>query len=153
MTRAWILALEFPSRFAYPGGVWQDVDPARQERQFVTLVLFGIALILLIWLVARVQARMNRPQTRPRPWHVFGLLLKHHGLGLSDRLLLSAVARNQRIKQPTVLLLSPGLFSRYGTQWLAESYGARLWPDAKGRLARIAQRVFTEDVPGREEQA
>jgi hypothetical protein len=82
-----------------------------------------------------------------RPRQVFRSLLKQHGLGLSDRLLLGAIARGQRIKQPTLLLLSPGLFSRHATQWLGHSMLASLWPDAKGRLARIAQQVFTE-MPG-----
>jgi hypothetical protein len=126
------------------GGIWRETTSAEKQREFVTIGLLGASLVALIWLIARIQNRMRVVQSPHRPRQVFRLLLKHHGLGLSDRLLLRAIARGERIKQPTVLFLSPGLFSRHATQWLGNSMLASLWPDAKGRLARIAQQVFVE---------
>jgi hypothetical protein len=129
------------------GGIWQESSPAEKQRELMTIVFLATSLVLLIWLIARLQSRMRVAHAPRRPRRVFRSLLKHHGLGLSDRLLLGTIVRGQRIKQPTLLLLSPGLFSRHATQWLGRSLLASLWPDAKGRLARIAQQVFTE-MPG-----
>lgn len=146
MIDMWMLAARSMAWLVQPGsgGVWQEATPEEKQREFVTIVLFATALVLMIWLISRLQSRMHVRQVPHRPRKVFRSLLKHHGLGLSDRLLLRAIVRGQRIKQPTLLLLSPGLFSRHATQWLGRSMLASLWPDAKGRLARIAQQVFTE---------
>lgn len=145
MDRWLILGAKSTGWLVQPGGsVWQDADSPERQREFLTVVLFATAMILLIWLISRMQARLGRPAVPHRPWHVFRLLLRSHKLGLSDRLLLCVIARGQGIKQPTVLLLSPTLFSRYATQWLSESRVAALWPGVKERLTRIAQQVFAE---------
>ena len=146
MNELWILAVKSADWLVQPGsgGVWRETTSAQKQREFMTIMFLATSLVLLIWLIARIQSRMRVVQAPHRPRQVFRSLLKHHGLGLSDRLLLRAIVRGQRIKQPTLLLLSPGLFSRYATQWLGKSMLASLWPDAKGRLARIAQQVFVE---------
>jgi hypothetical protein len=143
---ALVLAMKSTDWLVQPGsgGIWRETTSAEKQREFVTIGLLALSLVLLICLIARVQRRMRVVQLPHRPRQVFRSLLKYHGLGLSDRLLLRAIARDQRIKQPTVLLLSPGLFSRHATQWLGTSILAWLWPDAKGRLSRIAQQVFVE---------
>jgi hypothetical protein len=142
----WVLAMKSTDWLVQPGsgGIWRETTSAEKQREFVTIGLLTLSLVLLICLIARVQRRMRVVQAPHRPRQVFRSLLKHHGLGLSDRLLLRAIAWGQRVKQPTVLLLSPGLFSRHATQWMGSSVLAWLWPDAKGRLARIAQQVFVE---------
>jgi hypothetical protein len=126
------------------GGVWQDSTQAEKQHEFTMIILFSTSLILLLWLIARIQRRISVSQAPRRPWHVFRSLLKHHGLGLSDRLLLIAIARSHRLKQPVLLLLSPGLFTRHAMEWLSESRLASMWPGAKERLTQIAQQIFTE---------
>ncbi len=129
----------------WEGGLWDSTSPAEQRRQFVTIVLLATSLILLVWLVTRIQGRLERPEAMHRPWRLFTALLKEHGLGRGDRVLLCTIAWCRRLKQPTVLLLSPALFTRHATAWLSESRFAPLWPQGKDRLARIARMVFAED--------
>ncbi len=149
-----ILALKSTDWLVQPGGggIWKESDSGEKQQQVMTIILFSMSLVLLLWLISRIQSRLAMPQASHRPWRVFRELLKHHGLSLSDRLLLAAVARSRRIKQPALLLLSPGLFSQHATQWLGDSRLAVLWPNAKGRLTRIAQHIFTE-VPEQAELA
>ena len=138
-----ILALR-PANWLQPGGFWPGSSPAERQHELAMVILFSTALILLIWLIARIQNRMTVPQVPHQPWRVFWSLLKHHGLGPSDRLLLTMIAFSRRIKQPSLLLLSPSLFTRHAMAWLGNSSFAPLWPGAKERLTRIAQQVFTE---------
>ena len=142
-----ILALKSVNGLVPPGGLWPESNSARTQHELTLVILFSTSLILLVWLISRIQGRMNVPQVSHRPWRVFWRLLKHHGLGLSDRLMLCAIASSRRIKQPTVLLLSPGLFTRHAMEWLGSSHLVLLWPGAKERLTRIAQQVFTEPGP------
>ncbi len=139
-----ILALKSVNGLVPPGGLWPESNAAQTRHEVTLMILFSASLILLIWLISRIQRRMNVPQVPYRPWRVFWRLLKHHGLGLSDRLMLCAIASSRRIKQPTLLLLSPGLFTRHAMEWLGDSHLVPLWPGAKTRLTRIAQQVFTE---------
>lgn len=139
-----ILALDSIHRLGQASAVWRESAANQKQRELAMVLLFSTALILLLWLIARIHSRVAVPRTPNRPWRVFWRLLKHHGLSLSDRLLLCAIVRGQRIRQPTVLLLSPGLFTRSAMQWLGSSGLAPLWPGAKERLAQIAQRVFGE---------
>lgn len=126
------------------GGVWRESTADQKQRDLATVLLFAAALILLLLLISRIHNRVVTPQTPGRPWRVFRCLLKQHGLCLSDRLLLCAIACSRQIKHPTVLLLSPDLFTRHARQWLAESGLVPLWPGAQERLTRIAQQVFGE---------
>jgi hypothetical protein len=149
MNASFILAVDSIRWLAQAGGaVWRESNAYEKQRDLAMVMLFSTSLILLIWLISRVHNRVVVPRAPSRPWRVFWSLLKYHGLGLSDRLLLCAIVRGRRIRQPALLLLSPSLFTRCAMQWLGESGLAPLWPGAKERLAQIAQRVFAEAGPG-----
>ncbi len=149
MNEPLILALDSIHWLGQTSGPWRESSAYQKQRELAMVLLFSTALILLLWLIARVHSRVAAPHAPKRPWRVFWCLLKHHGLGLSDRLLLCAIVRGQRIRQPAVLLLSPSLFTRCAMQWLDKSGLAPVWPGAKERLAHIAQRVFAEAGAGR----
>jgi hypothetical protein len=114
-----------------------------QQNQSVSVTLFIISLILLAWLIARIQSRMRMPQRPHRPYRVFSQLLRHQGVSASDRLVLLVLAMSRRMKQPAVLLLSPALFTRHAEAWLGGSLGSH-WPGARQRLVRVAQQVFAD---------
>ncbi|MGC4121542.1 MAG: hypothetical protein QM765_44595 [Myxococcales bacterium] len=117
---------------------------ADSPRQILSLVFFATSLILMLWLLARIQGRMNAPVRSYRPYRVFRRLLKHHGVGRRDRLMLCVLAGCRRIKQPAVLLLSPALFAQQAELWLTQSQVGSAWPGAHQRLVSVAQRVFGE---------
>lgn len=142
-----LLALKSINWLGIPRDVAQEsAGAADQERQMVMIIFFATSVILTIWLIARIQNRMRTP-TKPRqPYRVFRQLLRHHELGLADRWILYSLAVCQGMKQPTLLLLSPGLFAQYAEKWLSGSVVGGSWPRARQRLVRIAQRVFSEQA-------
>jgi hypothetical protein len=148
-----ILAIKPADWLARQGGVWPESDPSQRMHEFRMVLFFLAALVLLVWLIARIQGRMQVAQAPHRPWRVFWCLLKYHGLGVSDRLLLGAIAFSQGLKQPAVLLLSPSLFTRYAIAWLGDSHLGSIWPGAKERLTRVAHKVFTEPSGSAEKPA
>lgn len=146
MNHACLLALRTIDWLGVPhDGTSGVVSGADQQRQLESIVLFAISLLLLVWLIARIQSRMRMPQRPHQPYRVFNRLLKHHGLGRGDRFMLLVLAISRRMKQPTVLLLSPSLFTRYAEAWLSESRLGSFWPGARRKLVRVAQQVFAED--------
>ncbi|HEX2974101.1 MAG TPA: hypothetical protein VHP11_17340 [Tepidisphaeraceae bacterium] len=124
-----------------------EVANTSDQRQIISLIFFATSLILMLWLFARIQGRMNSPSKPYRPYGVFRRLLKHHGIVRGDRIMLCVLASCQRIKQPAVLLLSPALFAQHAEQWLTRSRVGTAWPGARKRLVRVAQRVFAEGGP------
>lgn len=127
-------------------GAQQTAGAPDQERQIITIIFFATSVILTIWLIARIQSRIQTPQKPHRPYRLFGRLLKHHRLGLADRWMLFVLAGCQGMKQPSLLLLSPGLFAKHADAWLSGSTLGSAWPRARQRLVRIAQQVFAEDA-------
>jgi hypothetical protein len=146
MNAAFVLALHSVYRLGQTSGVWRESSANQKQRDLAMVLLFSTALILLLLLISRIHSRVGAPRTVSRPWRVFWCLLKHHGLCLSDRLLLCAIVRGQRVRQPAVLLLSPDLFARFARQWLGDSGLVPLWPGAQVRLTRIARQVFGEQA-------
>jgi len=110
----------------------------------LTIFLIGCSGVILIGLIWHLQKRLStRPQAR-RPYRLFWRLQKHLGLGLADRLFLLMVAFLGEMRHPTIMLLSPRLFHDNVESWLPGSWLASLVPNAQGRAARIAERLFPE---------
>jgi len=139
-----ILAIETVDWLGQRSGPWRGSSSQKEQRELAIVLLFSTALILLFWLITRIHGRVAVPRTPNRPWRVFWCLLKHHGLGVLDRLLLCVIVCGRRVRQPAVMLLSPSLFTRIAMQWLDKSGLAPVWPGARQRLTRIAQQVFAE---------
>lgn len=116
-------------------------DPQSQMR---SILLLAVALLLVLWLLSRVQSRLRGQPRRHRPYTIFRGLLKHHDIGRGDRMMLSILALSCGLRQPVQLLLSPTLFARYAEKWLSGAASSRFWPSARKRLVRVAQKVFGE---------
>ncbi len=144
-----LLALKSIDWLGVPNGSGHQAAVTDQDRQLVMILLFATSVILTIWLLSRIQNRMQAPQRPRRPYRLLGDLLKHHGVTLADRWMLLFLTRSQHMKQPTLLLLSPSLFARYAEAWLTGTRSGAVWPSARQRLVRVAQKVFNEDATQR----
>jgi hypothetical protein len=63
-------------------------------------------IVFIIWLVKRiVQSRQRKSVTSP--WHLFKDLCTAHGFTLSERQLLTRLARERNLVQPAMLFVEP----------------------------------------------
>jgi hypothetical protein len=93
-------------RFA-EGGRWTEVAA-------VFLLLLSCTLVLS--LISRRQHRSERPEPE-RPTRLFRQLLRQLGLTPREQRLLRRMAADLRLAQPTMILLSPKLFSEQAAAW------------------------------------
>lgn len=124
---------------------WRN-PPAERQVEWLTVLAIATSLLLLLWLLARIQGRMTSPQPPRHPYRLLGRLLRRHGVGIVDRWLVLLMVIDQRVRPPAVLLLSPALFARHADAWLTRSKLASLWPGTRKRLLGVAQRIFTDEA-------
>lgn len=82
------------------------------------LVLLGITgVVLAAYCLTLRQRRAGEHAQRASPERLFRDLMDKLDLTSPQRQLLDTMARDLRIKQPAVILLSPDLFDRYLGEW------------------------------------
>ena len=81
----------------------------------VLLVL--LAVVLAVYYLTQCQRKVTQAARRHDPQRLFRHLLNGLDLSAPQRHLLLAVAKDLRLKQPTVILLSPTLFDLHVKEW------------------------------------
>ena len=108
------------------------------------IVLAGlIALVLLVYFLNRLEQKATTHTEPSDAQRLFRDLLARLGLTESQRRLLDAVARDLRLKNPTVLLLSERLFDRHVEEWAASQKArAAAAPGREQLVSRMRARLF-----------
>lgn len=96
-------------------------------------VLAAVAgALFLTHYLSRRQRRRDPSTLRSDPARLFADILKKMNLTRQQRKTLASMARDLRIKHPTVVLLSPVLFERSWTGWKGDG-AASTAPDGQAR--------------------
>ncbi len=116
-----------------------------------TLVVIALGLMILAGL-----QRTKRQRSPRNPGRLFREVLRPLELSFSERLLLRRVARNLKLNQPTMLLLSPQYFSQSADNLLKHSPWASARTSLRARLEAISRKLFgqpllKQDAPPAEE--
>jgi len=67
-----MLAVDSIHWLGQAGGVWRESSAYHKQRDLAMVLLFSTALILLLWLIARVHSRVTVPHAPNRPWRYSG---------------------------------------------------------------------------------
>jgi hypothetical protein len=119
------------------------------DQSDVWIKMVGLAVIVL--LVLACLAMLNRVQqgrVRPTTGNSSGLfrqVLKELSIGLNDRSLLNQVAAQMKLAHPTVMLLTPQIYSRIIYDYMAAAPGRRGKAEM-ARFAAICRQVFNQDL-------
>ena len=70
----------------------------------------AIAIVLGIWMLARLAARQDESRRINNPWALFRSLAKAHGLNRTSRRILKQLAHWQRLEHPGRLFVEPERF-------------------------------------------
>ena len=110
----------------------------------ILVVLAGlVALISAVYFLNRLDQRATAHSEPSDAQRLFRDLLTRLGLNDSQRHLLDAVAKDLRLKNPTVLLLSERAFDRYVQEWAGRQKGrAQLGTDREQIISRMRGRLF-----------
>lgn len=104
------------------------------------LLTIVLAVAVAWWLNRRVEPP-KRKEDVPDPWKVFNGLQRAMELQRAQRSLLSSVAQDLRLPNPSVLLLSRSLFDRYVDRWQAVAS-----PRSDAHEDRAARRTVVSQV-------
>jgi hypothetical protein len=89
----------------------------------VLLVLLALVVVVFgVYCLTLRQDKADLAVQRADPQKLFRDLLHRLDLAPSQRRLLGAVAKDLRLEQPSVILLSPVLFDRYVRKWQTGRY-------------------------------
>ena len=69
-----------------------------------------IAIVLGIWMLARIAARQDKAKRINNPWALFRSLARAHGLDRASRRMLKQLAQWQRLDHPGRLFVEPERF-------------------------------------------
>ena len=69
-----------------------------------------IAIVLGIWMLARIAARQDKAKRINNPWALFCSLARAHGLDRASRRMLKQLAQWQRLDHPGRLFVEPERF-------------------------------------------
>lgn len=116
----------------------------------VLLVVGVVAGVILAacWLARRQRRRAQKHAPRDDPDRLFGDLLRGLALTAPQRGLLDTVAKELRLRNPAVILLSPTLFDRHVDQWRALNHQAcdHVDPRADERIVAQVRAVLFPSV-------
>lgn len=90
----------------------------RGQGHSIALFLVMLSIVMVAFWVLSIWDRFRRRDTSTRPVTVFSQLAREVGLDWWQRLLLINVARCQRLRSPTTLLLAPSSFRHYTKRYL-----------------------------------
>jgi len=100
----------------------------------VGLVAVGALVIISVaWIIMRLVARRER-RVSHSPWCLFKELCMAHELSLRERQLLTRLAQQHRLEQPTALFVEP-------TWWEPQRLGPA-WSKCHSELDRLRKRLF-----------
>ena len=134
---AWLLSQESPltevlrgvqRHFARGGAVGPAV--------FVVLILS--AVVLVVYLLTRSSRPRSKTADRSNPQQVFRNLLARLELPPPRRKNLLAIAKDQALTHPSVILLSRALFDHHSAAWLNKREGRASSKGASSDLESIA---------------
>ncbi len=114
-----LLALQEPPLNPAQRAVWayfQEGGSAVVAAGVLLVIVFAVAVSW--WLNRRIEPPERREEVAD-PWKVFNGLQRAMELQTMQRNLLRSVAKELRLPNPSVLLLSPSLFDRYVDRWQA----------------------------------
>jgi hypothetical protein len=115
---------------------------------FWSLLAFAglvIVVVMVYWLSERQQKKIDGVNEYRNPQRLFRDLLQRLELLPPQRQLLETVARDQRLKHPTVILLSEGLYDRHVNEWLRSRNRPVLGTEGHAEtqsLTRARRRLF-----------
>jgi hypothetical protein len=114
----------------------------------VVVVVIGLFVVLLLLLLNRAQQDRGVRKGKT-PQGLFKEVLSKLKLGWPDRMLLRRVASELRLKNPTVMLLTPKIFAESASRYVSGRSG-RSRADMT-RLRAIHRQVFGQDLPTRQD--
>ncbi|MBI4717823.1 MAG: hypothetical protein HY763_08475 [Planctomycetes bacterium] len=85
----------------------------------VAIAGFLAAIVLLVYYFDRRQQRGRQPVQPNRPFDLYRDLVRRIPLTVAQREFLTGLAKDLRLPQPTVILLSPALYDQAVAQWQA----------------------------------
>ena len=110
----------------------------------ILVVLAGlVALVSAVYFLNRLDLKATAHSEPSDAQRLFRDLLTRLGLNDAQRHLLDAVAKDLRLKNPTVLLLSERAFDRYVQEWAGRQKGrAPLGTEREQVISRMRGRLF-----------
>lgn len=125
----------FTSKTEPGSGVWTSL---------VIVVVVGLLAMLVLLFLNRTQ--QNKEQGKSESAHaLFKHVLSQLKLGLQDRSLLRRVATELKLKNPTVMLLTPQIFAETSFAYIAKKPGQSRADMA--RLQTVFKQIFRQDMP------
>jgi len=109
------------------------------------LAFFSALAIALLVLLNRLQQGRSAA-IAPNSGALFRQVIKELSLGLPDRIVLTRVAHELKLANPTIMLLTPQLFAETVRDYLAVSSGGNTAGEMT-RLAAIHKRLFNQEMP------
>lgn len=112
-------------------------------------LLAGAIIFVAAWAGQRIWRRMQAwddPTLGPIP--LFRAAMRATPLGLSERLLLTRLARTNEIRHPAALLLGADYFAEQVEIWLQKVQPGRRRARAERRLQRVAAKLFVAGPSG-----
>jgi len=107
----------------------------------VLIVLAGLAgVVLLVYILNRLEQKSTTNTGPSDAQRLFRDVLARLGLNEAQRQLLEGVAKDLRLKNPTVLLLSERLFDQNVQEWAGRQKGRAA--DREQVVSRMRSRLF-----------
>ena len=104
-------------------------------------LLMAVTLVAGLWAATRLLGLRRRRRGYHNPWQLFRALAKAHRLTWSDRMLLSRVARQQKVRDPARLFLE---FQLWDEQALGAAFAAEFV-----RLRTLRKQIFDRTTPSK----
>jgi hypothetical protein len=104
-------------------------------------LLMAVTLVAGLWAATRLLGLRRRRRGYHNPWQLFRALSKAHRLTWSDRMLLSRVARQQKIRDPARLFLE---FQLWDEQALGAAFALEFV-----RLRTLRKQIFDRATPSK----
>ncbi|MBN2561782.1 MAG: hypothetical protein JXQ75_12710 [Phycisphaerae bacterium] len=128
-------------------GLKSAFQPSESEPTEVgELLKFAGAIVTMAIAVLIVRAIWRRRADKRgsgKPYKLFAYALKQLGIRLPDRILLRIAAKSCGIRQPTVMLFSPGLLEQTAGRWADSIAITPIRKRARKRVDFLAGKAFS----------